>query len=90
MTTLQNQTIKALRALAKERGLKRYSHLRKAELVAMLQPNIMDESVPDIGVTPLIPSGLARGVGNAVASLRDMTGRAVRKVKKGLVTLRIR
>ena len=85
MTTIQNQTVKALSILEKERGLKRYSHLRKAELVAMLRArNIMDEPVPDIGVTPLIPHTITRSVRNSVASLRDMSGRAVEKVKKGL------
>ena len=70
MTTIQNQTVKALRVLAKERGLKRYSHLRKAELVAMLQPrNIMDEPVPDLRVNPLIPHSITRSVRNAVAYL---------------------
>ena len=84
MATPENQTLKALRALAKERGLKRYSHLRKAELVAqvamvamlkakvaMLQPrNIMDESVPNIGVTSLvIPHSITRSVRNAVAAI---------------------
>ena len=75
MATLENQTVKALSALAKERGLKRYSHLRKAELVAMLQPrNIMDESVPNIGVTSLIHHSITLSLRNAVASLQDMTG----------------
>ena len=92
MASLENQTVKALRALAKERGLKRYSHLRISELVAMLQPrnitevqprNIMDEPVPNIGVAPLIPHSITHGVRNAVSYLRDMTGRVASKVKRG-------
>jgi len=49
-------TIKILKALAKERGLKRYSQLKKAELIRLLLPiNIMDEPAPNIGQAPLIP-----------------------------------
>ncbi len=34
--TLESQTIRQLKALAKERGLKKYSYLTKAELIAAL------------------------------------------------------
>ena len=49
-------TVKDLRALAKRRGLKGYSRLKKAELVQLLTPaNVVDEPVPNIGKAPLIP-----------------------------------
>ena len=39
--SVTNQTIKALRAIAKERGLRRYSKLRKAELVSLLENSVV-------------------------------------------------
>jgi len=54
-------TVKDLRALAKRRGLKGYSRLKKAELVQLLTPaNIMDEPVPNVGQAPLIPQAMTK------------------------------
>lgn len=41
-TTLQNKTLKELQAVAKSRGLKRYSRLTKDELVRLLAPSATD------------------------------------------------
>jgi len=46
--------VKSLKAEAKRRGFKRYSHLKKAKLIQLLLfVNIMDEPVPNIGQPPL-------------------------------------
>ncbi len=63
---MDNKTVKEMKAMAKERGLKRYSALRRAELVSLLtaptpaaprrslRPDIgipiLDDNVPDIDV----------------------------------------
>jgi len=53
----KNLTVKALKAKAKERGMKRYSRLGKAELVQLLNhSHIMDEPIPNIGIAALIPT----------------------------------
>ena len=41
ITKMNNQTIKVLRAIAKERGLRGYFKLRKAELVSLLETSLM-------------------------------------------------
>jgi len=85
---MNKRTVKDLRALAKDRGLKGYYRLNKADLVNMLQPrHIMDEPVPDIGRAPLIPRSVSRSVTNAVKSLKNMAGIAADKVKKGFSDL---
>ena len=60
---METYTVKKLRAIAKERGIKRYSSLRKAELIATINAhlaagshNLIDAAVPDISVPVLTPT----------------------------------
>ena len=54
---MQNKTVKELKSLAKDLGLRGYSQLRKAELIQMRRnsSNILDEPVPEINVPILEP-----------------------------------
>ena len=66
-TANENMTVVVLRALAKDRGFKRYSSLNKADLLRLLEngnnvlipnlpnENIMDAPIPDIGVPIIKP-----------------------------------
>lgn len=69
-SNLGKKTVKELKALAKSLGLKRYSKLRKKELIELIEEkmkketlvggansrkNIMDEEVPEISVPVLDP-----------------------------------
>ena len=49
--SLQDKTVQ-LKALARERGLKRYSKLTKADLIQLLNvpASLLDEDVPPIGL----------------------------------------
>ena len=50
--SLQDKTVVELKALARERGLKRYSKLKKADLIQLLNvpASLLDEDVPQIGL----------------------------------------
>ena len=50
--SLQDKTVVQLKALARERGLKRYSKLKKADLIQLLNvpASLLDEDVPQIGL----------------------------------------
>ena len=50
--SLQDKTFVQLKALARERGLKRYSKLKKADLIQLLNvpASLLDEDVPQIGL----------------------------------------
>ena len=50
--SLQDKTIVQLKALARERGLKRYSKLNKADLIQLLNvpASLLDEDIPPIGL----------------------------------------
>ena len=61
------RTVKELRGIAKLRGLKRYSTLRKDELVSLItssdrtpvirrEPNLLDSPLPDIQVETFVPT----------------------------------
>jgi len=60
---METYTVKQLRAIAKERGIKHYSALRKAELIATINAhlaagnhNLIDAPVPDISASVLTPT----------------------------------
>ena len=48
----QDKTVVQLKALARERGLKRYSKLKKADLIQLLNvpASLLDEDIPQIGL----------------------------------------
>ena len=50
--SLQDKSVVELKALARERGLKRYSKLKKADLIQLLNvpASLLDEDVPQIGL----------------------------------------
>ena len=49
-------TVPRLKQMAKERGLRRYSKLRKPELLNLLNPpHLLDQDVPNINVPILTP-----------------------------------
>ena len=50
--SLQDKTVVQLKALARERGLKRYSKLKNADLIQLLNvpASLLDEDVPQIGL----------------------------------------
>ena len=50
--SLQDKTVVELKALARERGLKRYSKLNKTDLIQLLNvpASLLDEDVPQIGL----------------------------------------
>ena len=58
--SLQDKTVVELKALARERGLKRYSKLKKADLITLLNPlpsrHILDEPVTGDSRPVLIPT----------------------------------
>jgi len=60
---METYTVKKLRVIAKERGIKRYSSLRKAELIATINThlaagnhNLINAPVPDISAPVLTPT----------------------------------
>ena len=50
--SLQDKTVIQLKALARERGLKRYSKLKKADLIQLFNvpASLLDEDIPQIGL----------------------------------------
>ncbi|XP_020912011.1 uncharacterized protein LOC110249773 [Exaiptasia diaphana] len=90
---MEKQTVKELKALTKERGIKGYYKLRKAELIEVLgntprnivpntSSNILDEPIPEINVPILKPSQPTRK--SLIPSLKHLANRAANPVKEEL------
>ena len=84
---MENLKVKDLKALAKERGIKGYYRLRKAELIQALTPvgdpsqpqNIIDQPIPEIDIPILKPSqpeNLSK-----VSQLKNLASKAAKPVK---------
>ena len=91
---MENLKVKDLKALAKERGIKGYYRLRKAELMNALnqvsdptQPknppipqNIIDQSIPEIDIPILEPSKPENT--SKVSQLKNLASKAAKPVKR--------
>ena len=85
---MENLKVKELKALAKERGIKGYYKLRKAELIQALTPvgdpsqpqNIMDQPIPEIDIPILEPSKPANT--SKVSQLKNLASKAAKPVKR--------
>ena len=90
---MNNHTVVQLKAIAKERGIRSYYHLRKAELIHALEAvrlvkqksNIFDESIPNdptpvLQPTPWRPS-------NATTKLINIQKKSLLRVCKRLKIL---
>ena len=87
----QNMNVKELKALAKERGIKGYYRLRKAELIEILDiqspptntpPAIMEEPVPEINKPVLSPTKMENR--SRVSSLAGLAKKQVDSVNKAI------
>ena len=72
-------TIKELRSLAKERGVKGYSQLRKSELIDLIESkgsrsniSLLDDPVPDINVPVLVPTIVPRMIKTVASKMKDI------------------
>ena len=85
---MENFKVKDLKALAKERGIKGYYRLRKAELIEVLTPvgdphipqNIIDQPIPEIDIPILEPSKPANT--SKVSQLKNLASNAAKPVKR--------
>ena len=85
---MENLKVKELKTLAKERGIKRYYRMRKAELIEALTPvgdppqlqNIMDQPIPEIDIPILEPSKPANT--SKVSQLKNLASNAAKQVKR--------
>ena len=85
---MENLKVKDLKALAKERGIKGYYRLRKAELIEALTPagdppqlqNIMDQPIPEIDIPILEPSKPVNL--SKVTKLKNLASNAAKPVKR--------
>ena len=62
---MHRNTVVQLKSMAKERGLKGYSRLRKADLINVLRV-ILDDDIPDIGVPVLQPNRIIAAINTYV------------------------
>ena len=85
---MENLKVKELKDLAKERGIKGYYRMRKAELIEALTPvgdhtqlqNIMDQPIPEIDIPILKPSKPANL--SKVSQLKNLASNAAKPVKR--------
>ena len=82
---MENLKVKDLKALAKERGIKGYYRMRKAELIqALTDPsqlqNIMDQPIPEIDIPILEPSQPENT--SKVSQLKNLASKAAKPVKR--------
>ena len=85
---MENLKVKELKTLAKERGIKGYYRMRKAELIEALTPvgdppqlqNIMDQPIPEIDIPILEPSKPANL--SKVSQLKNLATKAAKPVKR--------
>ena len=85
---MNNKTVKQLKFIAKERGIRGYYKLRKAELINALEAprlveqksNIFDEPITNLQPSPWEPS-------NFVAKSKQNTNNSLQKVCKRLKIL---
>ena len=85
---MENLKVKELKALAKERGIKGYYRMRKAELIQALTPvgdpsqpqNIMDQPIPEIDIPILEPSQPENT--SKVSQLKNLASKAAKPVKR--------
>ena len=85
---MENFKVKDLKALAKERGIKGYYRMRKAELIQALTPvgdpsqlqNIMDQPIPEIDIPILEPSKPENT--SKVSQLKNLASKAAKPVKR--------
>jgi hypothetical protein len=74
----EKNTVKQLRIIAKERGVKGYWSMRKADLIAKIKStevsktNILDAPVPDIGAPLLVPTAFV-----PKSTVRKMADKAI-------------
>ena len=80
-------TIKELRSLAKERGVKGYSQLRKSELIDLIESkgsrsdrSLLDDPVPDINVPVLVPTIVPRMIKTAASKVKDIVKKSTEAV----------
>ena len=85
---MENLKVKELKTLAKERGIKGYYRMRKAELIEALTPvgdppqlqNIMDQPIPEIDIPILEPSKPVNT--SKVSQLKNLASNAAKPVKR--------
>ena len=80
-------TIKELRSLAKERGVKGYSQLRKSELIDLIESmgsrsdrSLLDDPVPDINVPVLVPTIVPRMIKTVASKVKDIVKKSTEAV----------
>ena len=85
---MENIKVKDLKALAKERGIKGYYKMRKAELIQALTPvsdpsqplNIIDQPIPEINIPILKPSKPI--IPSKVSQLKNLASKAAKPVNR--------